>query len=641
MTEERLETACPGCGFSSRVPAAAVGRNARCPRCSIVFRVEAARPAPEPTRLEAPVATTPEAPVATTPEPSRPAPVSPTPPGGWRVGEVILGLYEVIGLLGQGGMGRVYKVRHRGWGLDLAVKTPLPEILEAAGGAAAFEREAETWVGLGLHPHVVTCHYVRRIEGLPCVFAEFAEGGSLHDSIASETPSLETLLDRAVQFAWGLHYAHEQGLVHRDVKPANALLASDGIVKVTDFGLARGGPLPSAVTREGGTMVVAGGAAGTPPYMSPEQLKGEPLTRRSDLWSWALSVLEMFAGGRNWDYGSAALASLEEYLAYPPPAGLPRMPGSVAELLRRSFREDPAERPHDLAAAAAVLADAYAAAAGRAYPRTPPRAGRSSADSLNNSAVSLLDLDRAGEAVALWTSALEAEPQHLEATFNRVVHEWSRGGIDDGEAERRFGEALKSHARNPRAHHLGARLLLARGDFGRAAAALDEAVRLGASGAEIAHDRALALAGHAAGSDDRSAWSRARDAFEQTPSLSDLDAISVAARAFALGKLGEGAAATTFYREATSRRSDLPAELDVAVHTLVPGLERTSTMRGLGGSAGALAVTPDGAQVVAGGGGREARLWEPGAAAAGRKLVSEDGRLRALAIAPDGRTLLW
>ena len=142
----------------------------------------------------------------------------------WQPGEIVLGLYEVLGVLGQGGMGRVYRVRHRGWGLDLAVKAPLPAILEAAGGADLFENEAETWVNLGLHPHVVTCYYVRRAFGLPLVFAELADGGSLLDAIRRRRlTSAEAILDVAIQAAWGLHYAHEQGLVHRDVKPANVL----------------------------------------------------------------------------------------------------------------------------------------------------------------------------------------------------------------------------------------------------------------------------------------------------------------------------------------------------------------------------------------------------------------------------------
>ena len=199
-------------------------------------------------------------------------------------------------------MGRVYRVHHRGWDLDLAVKVPLPAVLDDAGGADLFEREAETWVNLGLHPHVVTCHYVRRVEGLPLVFAEYANGGSLHEAIrAGRLDSVEAILDVAIQFAWGLHHAHEQGLVHRDVKPANVMLTTDGLAKVTDFGLARSRAVRlaapgRAAAGAGHTMTVEGGGGATPAYVSPEQARGETLSRRSDLWSFGLSVLEMFAG---------------------------------------------------------------------------------------------------------------------------------------------------------------------------------------------------------------------------------------------------------------------------------------------------------------------------------------------------------
>ena len=158
----------------------------------------------------------------------------------WQVGEVVLDLYEVTGVLGEGGMGRVYRVRHRGWDVDLAVKTPLAAVLAAAGGADNFEREAETWVNLGLHPHTVSCYYVRRVDGVPRVFAEFVDGGSLYEWIRDgRLRAVDQILDVAIQFAWGLHYAHDQGLVHRDVKPANLMLTTDGAAKVTDFGLTR------------------------------------------------------------------------------------------------------------------------------------------------------------------------------------------------------------------------------------------------------------------------------------------------------------------------------------------------------------------------------------------------------------------
>jgi WD40 repeat protein/serine/threonine protein kinase len=602
----QVSATCPACGARfTRVSAELVGRSVKCPRCRVVFRVlagPAAAQAP-PTQPEPPPATTPEAATAV----SRAA----AAPGAWRVGDVVLGLYQVTAVLGEGGMGRVYKVRHRGWGLDLAVKTPRAEVIDAAGGVAAFQREAETWVGLGLHPHVVTCHYVRRLQGVPCVFAEFVDGGSLHDRLGEPAP-LEVLLDRAIQLAWGLHYAHEQGLVHRDVKPANALLTKDGLLKVSDFGLARIGPQPELRSGRGaaGTVVVAGGAAGTPAYMSPEQLSGRPLTRRSDLWSWAVSVLEMFVGGRRWEYGTAAPSVLEDLVVRGAGAGRPPVPDAVVRALRRSFQAEPDARPHDLAAAAAVLVEAYAAAAGRPYPRLPPVAGRDSADSLNNSAVSLLDLDRAPEAETLWRRALEAEPQHVQASFNQLVHDWSQGRIDDGDLERRFGETLKSRANDPQAHHLAARLHLALGEFGRALSEIDETQRRGGLEADLVRERAIAQAAQAAARDDQAALTLARASLERSLRLEPPEATAA------------------------------PLDLDAALRGLLPGQERSATLRGLPGAAAALAVSPDGGWIVAGGGGREARVWGREAAPL-RKVVSEDGRLRALALTLDARLLLW
>src|SRR5690606_14440150 len=92
-------------------------------------------------------------------------------PLDWNPGDVILDLYEVKGQIGVGGMGKVYRVHHRGWGMDLAVKSPRPEMVLRALGVAKFEAECATWINLGLHPHTVTCYYVRRLGGIPRVFA--------------------------------------------------------------------------------------------------------------------------------------------------------------------------------------------------------------------------------------------------------------------------------------------------------------------------------------------------------------------------------------------------------------------------------------------------------------------------------------
>ena len=427
-----LTVRCPECGVvSDRVPSGLAGRTVRCPRCAARFAVPAAQTAPTDPDAEAPQPTVAEAgAVAPTVAedgalaPTRAEAVAAAAPAtatgiAWEPGEVVLGLYEVEDVLGQGGMGRVYRVRHRGWDLDLAVKAPLAAALDASGGADLFEREAETWVNLGLHPHVVTCHYVRRVSGIPLVFAEYVDGGSLHDAIrARRLDSAEAILDVAIQFAWGLHHAHEQGLVHRDVKPANVMLTSDGLAKVTDFGLARARSVriqaPAGV-RAGQSMTVEGGGGGTPAYLSPEQAAGHALDRRSDLWGFGLSVLEAFLGGRTWEFGLAAPAVLDAYRRDGLSArGRPAMPEPVAYLLARCFQERPEDRPHDLVEVAGGLRAAWEQLAGRPYPRREARGGRGSADALNNRAVSLVDLGRAAEAATLWRRALEAEAQHVE-----------------------------------------------------------------------------------------------------------------------------------------------------------------------------------------------------------------------------------
>ncbi|MCD4674239.1 MAG: protein kinase, partial [Anaerolineaceae bacterium] len=144
---------------------------------------------------------------------------SPQTTAEWQPGQVLLDTYEIKGKLGEGGMGIVYRVHHNAWNLDLALKQPKAEVV-AQAGVETFVNEAQAWVDLGLHPHIATCHYVRNIDELPCVFAELVEGGSLDDWIRKgKLCRMEDILDVAIQFAWGLHYAHELGMIHQDVKP--------------------------------------------------------------------------------------------------------------------------------------------------------------------------------------------------------------------------------------------------------------------------------------------------------------------------------------------------------------------------------------------------------------------------------------
>lgn len=395
----------------------------------------------------------------------------------WTDGDVILGMYEVRGLLGEGGMGKVYKVRHLGWDVDLAVKSPRPQEIRKPGAAENFEREAETWVNLGLHPNIVSCYYVRRLGGLPRVFAEFIDGGSLQDWIKKgRFTGIGEALDVAIQFAWGLHYSHERGLTHQDIKPANVMMTASGVAKVTDFGLARArsggmaeqGSAPVGIKE---ALVTAGGM--TPAYCSPEQAERAPLSRTTDIWSWAVSMLEMFTGEVTWMSGAVADAALDDFLSHGAKGkSLVAMPGSLAELLKWCLNRDPSSRPATMMDVANVLREIYRKETGIPYPRREIKPGKAVADSLNNRAVSLLDLGKGKEAERLWDEALKAQPHHPESTFNLGVSQWRAGKIADMTAMRRVEEAMKSHVENWNLPYFLALINMERDDFGSAVATL-------------------------------------------------------------------------------------------------------------------------------------------------------------------------
>ncbi len=435
-------------------------------------------------------------------------------------GDMIADLYEVRSVIGAGGMGLVYRVHHAGWDLDLAVKSPRPEVLVWSGAIEEFEREAQTWVNLGLHPHIASCYYVRRLNGIPHVFAEYVDGGDLagwirsgklHD--AGPRTALRMILDIAIQLTWSLRHAHAQRVVHQDVKPANVLLAADGTAKITDFGLARA--VKSAVRGACSVVKDAGWTSDrsstadhglrttdqvswggmTPAYCSPEQAAGQRLTRATDVWSWAVTVLEMFVGKASWTAGPFAAAALKEYLAGPRDPRRPPMPAEVAALLQRCLARRPADRPNDLVAVAEELAAVYRKATGMAYPRATPRPADVRADSLNNRAVSLLDLNRRGEAETLLERALAIDPHHPEAAYNRGVLHWRWGRLTDAALVAQLAEAATAHADLWHYPYRIGLVHLERGDAEAAIRALETAAHQPQAGGEVAPALATARAG--------------------------------------------------------------------------------------------------------------------------------------------------
>ena len=418
----------------------------------------------------------------------------------WKEGDVILDLYEVRSVLGEGGFGKVYRVRHKGWNIDLAVKTPRLDRLDEAG-KENFRNEAETWVNLGLHPHTVSCYYVRDLGGIPRVFAEYVEGGSLSDWIrmrklyeGGKDEALKRILDIAIQFAWGLHYAHEQGLVHQDVKPANVMMTPEGVAKVTDFGLAkaRGVAGGKGQSESGESVLVASGGM-TPAYASPEQSAGRSLSRATDIWSWAVSVLEMFTGEVTWMSGSAAADALEEFATTGAEYdSIPTMPESVSKLLRDCFNENVADRPKHMLLAASVLEEVYRDVTTENYSRKVSQGAKGIADSLNNRAVSLLDLGNYEEATKRWDEALLAQPHHPESTYNRGLLQWRDGKQNDLDFLAQMQEAIVTESGGWRAKYLTARAQLERGDADAAIRLLEEIRQSNGDIREV--DEALAVA---------------------------------------------------------------------------------------------------------------------------------------------------
>jgi tetratricopeptide (TPR) repeat protein len=345
----------------------------------------------------------------------------------WDPGQELLDDFVVERVLGEGGMGKVYLLRSRSTGSQFAVK-------RAKGLQEADRRdflaELQTWIDLPEHSNLVPCRFFRTVGDEVLIFAEYVEGGSLEEWIHSRKlyeggteQALERMLDITIQFAWGLHCLHELGLVHQDVKPGNMLMGGDGKTvlqgvkpRVTDYGLARARAAARGGAGSGDVLVSTGG--GTPAYWSPEQAAGWKLTQKTDIWSWGLSVLEMFAGGVTWTSGLTATATREEQRRQRGDGrGIAAMQEKLADLLRECFREEPAERLANLAEAMSRLKTIYLESIGREYGRTLGTIERAAS-------VGASVTERRGQFGATWTDPRVWLERALRAA-----------GRDPGEAE--------------------------------------------------------------------------------------------------------------------------------------------------------------------------------------------------------------
>ncbi|MDO5456112.1 MAG: serine/threonine-protein kinase, partial [Eubacteriales bacterium] len=361
-----------------------------------------------------------------------------------RPGDLLLGTYRVESRPFKGGMGAVWRVHHTGWDVDLAMKRPHPEAFRTEAQKQSFTDECRYWMNLGLHPNIVSCYYVREIEGVPTIFSEWMDNGSLESHIknrtlyeGSEKDVQERLLDIAIQFARGLHYAHENDLIHQDVKPDNLLLTRDWSAKVSDFGLAKArtmltfldGTATELENDPDATMVTPGGGR-TPAYCSPEQAAAQLLTRRTDIYSWAVSVLEMYLGDKPWAHGRELTGPLVGVVCrdYFDMCVERPVPKALQDLLAKCLEMKPDDRPRDFGEVEAELLEIYRQETGARYPRQQPKAASDTADSLNNKAISHLDLGEEKEAVSLLERCVRM--RHFEGALNLALYRWRTGKTD-------------------------------------------------------------------------------------------------------------------------------------------------------------------------------------------------------------------
>jgi eukaryotic-like serine/threonine-protein kinase len=287
------------------------------------------------------------------------SPVSLSP--GTRIGP-----YEVVGKLGEGGMGEVYRAIDSNLKRGVALKV-LPRSLAADGDRLSrFQREAEVLAALN-HPNIAAIYGLERSGGTTALAMELVEGDDLSDRIAHGPLSPAEALPIAKQIAEALEAAHELGIIHRDLKPANIKVRADGTVKVLDFGLAKALDQPGASvagtdpTLTSPAMTAIGMILGTAAYMSPEQAKGRAVDKRADIWAFGVVLHEVLTSKRLFEGESVAETLGLIFSKEPDLAALPvGLPPALRALIARCLVKDPRQRLRDIGDGRQLLDDLIA-----------------------------------------------------------------------------------------------------------------------------------------------------------------------------------------------------------------------------------------------------------------------------------------
>jgi hypothetical protein len=295
-----------------------------------------------------------------------------------------VGPYEIVALVGAGGMGEVYRARDSRLGREVAIKVLPAAVAGAPDRLRRFELEARAAGSLS-HPNVLTVFDVGSHEGAPFVVSELLEGETLRERVRGGGATIAKAVDVVVQITRGLAAAHDKGIVHRDLKPENLFITKDGRVKILDFGLAK---LQTALTAEAGEAVEAsipttsgpGAILGTVGYMAPEQIRGFPADHRADIFACGVIFYELLAGQRA--FHGESTADIMTAILREDPVPLtevnPNVPASLERIVARCLEKNPEDRfqsARDLGFALEALSTPSAAPIPGPPPQRPGRTG--------------------------------------------------------------------------------------------------------------------------------------------------------------------------------------------------------------------------------------------------------------------------
>jgi eukaryotic-like serine/threonine-protein kinase len=279
-----------------------------------------------------------------------------------------LGPYEIVSPLGAGGMGEVYRAHDPLLGRDVAIKVLPREFVVDPDRLARFRREAQLLASLN-HPNIATIHGLEDSGGSYRLVMELVPGHTLAERLATGALPVEEALRICGQIAEALGAAHQKGITHRDIKPANIKVTPEGRVKVLDFGLAKAAPESQAEARAGAptltAMTQAGVILGTPAYMSPEQVRGELVDQRADIWAFGCVLYELLVGQQ--PFRGASFAEIIACVLKTEPSwqALPaRTPAKARDLLRHCLQKEPCRRLSDIADARKDIEEALRVPAG-------------------------------------------------------------------------------------------------------------------------------------------------------------------------------------------------------------------------------------------------------------------------------------